>query len=104
MSRHYYDLMQLLESRFGEEALADRQLYMDIVAHREAYYHVHYIDYGLLQPENLSFLPPISELLEAYRTDYEAMRQVYVYGDAPDFEKLMQTMENLQKRIRETRG
>lgn len=104
MSRHYYDLMQLLESRFGEDALADRQLYSDIVAHREAYYHVHYIDYGQLQPENLSFLPPTSELWEAYRADYEAMRQVYVYGETPDFEKMMLAMEDLQKRIRGMRG
>jgi len=99
MSRHYYDLMQLLKTRFGEEALADKQLYQDVVAHREKYYHVHYVDYHLLQPDCISFLPP-EHLLDAYRADYETMRKVYVYGDVPTFDDLMAAMEKLQDRIR----
>jgi len=99
MSRHYYDLMQLVTSRFGEEALADKQLYQDIVAHREKYYHVHYVDYSLLQPECISFLPP-ENILNAYRADYETMKSVYVYGNVPTFDELMAAMKNLQDRIR----
>ena len=99
MSRHYYDLWQLMQTPFADEALNDIELYQEIIVHREAYYHVHYIDYSKLQPDVISFLPP-EELIQEYRNDYETMKSTYIYGDVPTFDELMRQMATLQERIR----
>lgn len=99
MSRHYYDLWQLMQTHFADEALNDRNLYQEIIVHREAYYHVHYIDYSKLQQDVISFLPP-EELMPEYRKDYETMKSIYIYGDVPTFDELMEQMITLQERIK----
>lgn len=99
MSRHYYDLWQLMQTPFADEALNDKSLYQDIIAHREAYYHVHYIDYSKLQPDVISFLPSEDLMLE-YRNDYETMKSTYIYGDVPTFDELIKAMTELLERIK----
>lgn len=90
-----------MNSTFAEEALSDIKLYDDIITHREAYYHVHYIDYNKLKRNNISFIPP-AEYIEAYRKDYETMIDSYIYGIYPSFDELMIGMNDLQEKIRMT--
>ena len=100
MTRHFYDMYKLAHTPFGEEALQDDALYRTIVAHRETYYHVHYVDYSRLLPENISFLPP-EALLKDYKADYQMMLSEYIYDPkAPAFEELMQFLQQLQERFR----
>ena len=99
ISRHYYDLWQLMQTSFADEALKDKMLYQEIIAHREAYYHVHYINYSKLQPDVISFLPP-EDLMPEYRNDYETMKSTYIYGNIPTFDELMKQMTILQERIK----
>lgn len=100
MTRHFYDMYKLAHTPFVDEALKDDALYRRIVAHREAYYHVHYVDYSRLLPENISFLPP-EALLKDYKADYQMMLSEYIYDlKAPTFEELMQFLQQLQDRFR----
>ena len=100
MTRHFYDMYKLAHTPFGDEALADDALYRAIVAHRETYYHVHYVDYSRLLPENISFMPP-KALLKDYKADYQMMLSEYIYDPkAPTFEELMQFLQQLQERFR----
>ena len=100
MTRHFYDMYKLAHTPFVDEALKDDALYRRIVAHREAYYHVHYVDYSRLLPENISFLPP-ETLLKDYKADYQMMLSEYIYDpEAPTFEQLMQFLQQLQGRFR----
>ena len=99
MTRHFYDMYKLAHTPFGEEALQDNALYRRIVEHREAYYHVHYVDYSRLLPENISFLPP-DELLKGYKEDYLMMLSEYIHDPAaPSFEELIQFLAELQERF-----
>ena len=100
MTRHFYDMYKLAQTPFVDEALQDVALYHRIVEHRETYYHVHYVDYSRLLPENISFLPP-EPLLQDYKTDYQMMLQEYIYDPAaPSFEDLMLFLKELQERFR----
>jgi len=100
MTRHFYDMYKLAHTSFVDEALNDVDLYHRIVAHRETYYHVHYVDYTRLLPTNISFLPPES-LLQDYKEDYQMMLSEYIYDPAaPSFEELMQFIKELQERFR----
>lgn len=99
MSRHLYDLWQLMQTPFAEQALANKELYQRIVAHRKAFHHIHYVDYSLLQPDKLRFLPPTQEWMDAYRADYEFMRTDYIYGEAPSFDEIIHTLEDIYRHL-----
>lgn len=99
MSRHLYDLDKLMDSQYGLEALADRSLYDTIVEHRRTYYALKYVNYDLHDPATISFLVPEAQR-EAWMTDYANMRRFFIYGKSPEFEVLMQRMEELQARVR----
>lgn len=101
MSRHYYDIWQMMDSPFAEEAISNTALYDDIIAHREAYYHVHYIDYSKLKRDVISFLPP-KDYMDAYRKDYDTMIDSYIYGSYPPFDELMAKMKSLEDKIHQT--
>ena len=99
MSRHLYDLDKLMDSQYGREALADRSLYDAIVEHRRIYYALKYVNYDLHGPATISFLIP-EEQREAWMNDYVNMRRFFIYGKSPEFDALMQRMEELQARVR----
>ena len=100
MTRHFYDMYKLAHTPFADEALQDEEIYHRIVAHREAYYHVHYVDYSRLLPQLISFLPP-QTLMSDYKADYQMMLQEYIHDPAaPSFEELMRFLSELQERFR----
>ena len=99
MSRHLYDLHQLMDTKYGYEALKDTGLYEEIVKHREAYYSLKYVDYGRHAPEQIDFVPPASQR-ENWSRDYDNMLLSFIYGEAPDFTTLLKRMEELRERFR----
>lgn len=101
MSRHLYDLERLMDTGYGKAALADDALYNAIIEHRRTYYALKYVDYDRHARETISFLPP-DELLEDWRKDYADMQAYFIYGDALDFNALIERMRELQARINHT--
>ncbi|MBR4913009.1 MAG: nucleotidyl transferase AbiEii/AbiGii toxin family protein [Bacteroidales bacterium] len=99
MSRHLYDLHQLMDTKYGYEALKDTGLYEEIVKHREAYYSLKYVDYERHAPERIDFVPPASQR-ENWSRDYDNMLLSFIYGEAPDFTTLLKRMEELRERFR----
>lgn len=100
MSRHLYDLEKLMDTIYGKEALADSQLYTEIVKHRYIYYADKKINYQLHHPTTISFLPK-SELLKEWMNDYNEMKSSFIYGNALSFEQLIKRMQELQSRFQE---
>ena len=101
MSRHLYDLERLMDTPYGREALADKDLYNAIVEHRKIYYDLKYVDYGLHAPDKIDFLPPTSEI-EHWKADYAEMQRHFIFGSALSFDDLMKRMEELRDRFRKT--
>ena len=99
MTRHFYDLEKLMQTSYGEMALKDVALYHEIVEHRRKFYHVGYVDYDKELPVNIQIVPN-EELMPAYETDYNEMKESFIYGQSLEFEELMQKMTELQERMR----
>ena len=99
MSRHLYDLEKLMDTKYGKEALSNRELYNAIVEHRKTYYALKYVNYNLHSPSTINFTIPESSM-EAWQDDYADMRQFFIYGNSLEFGALVQRMRELQERVR----
>lgn len=100
MTRHFYDLEKLMQTQYAEMALKDSLLYHEIVNHRRKFYHVGYVDYDKELPANIQFIPS-EELMSAYESDYNEMKESFIYGQSLAFPDLMKRMEILQRRFRD---
>jgi hypothetical protein len=99
MTRHFYDLEKLMHTEYAAKALSDTVLYKTIIAHREKFYHVRYVDYAKELPDAITILPP-TELLPSYELDYIDMQKSFIYADSLPFDELMLRIAELQTRFR----
>lgn len=91
-SRHFYDIVQLMETDFAQAALDDMDLYTALVEHRRYYARLRDVNYDKLHSGTLRFVPPI-ELMEVYQNDYEKMQRAMIYGTTYPFETLMRKIK-----------
>ncbi len=99
MTRHFYDLEKLMHTPYAEIALNDLALYHEIVEHRRKFYHVGYVDYDKELPANIQIVPS-EELLSAYETDYNEMKESFIYGQSLTFADMMKRIRALQELFR----
>ena len=98
MSRHLYDIYQILKSDFGERALKDKELFKHICQHRERYTPIKNINYQELSIDNINFLPP-DKLIDLYRKDYDEMISTMIYGDRVDFDTMIDELKKFYRTI-----
>jgi len=98
LSRHLYDLEKLMVTDFADKALNDKELYQHIVDHRKTLTAIRGIDYANHAPAKIRIIPP-DEILSAWKKDYEIMQENMIYGKSLSFDKLMEQIASLQKRI-----
>lgn len=98
MTRHLYDIARLMDTDFLEAALADRELYNTIVAHREMLTKVSWVDYDKHHPKHIQFIPP-KAALDDWKKDYAAMQESMFYGESLPFDELLEKLKGLQERI-----
>ncbi len=96
MSRHFYDIGQMLDSEFGENALKNKELFHCIVTHRKVLTPTKSTNYEMLTLQNLNVIPP-SKLLASYRADYKEMQNSMIYGESLDFEVLLEKIKHKLK-------
>lgn len=99
LSRHLYDLHRLMDTNHGKAAIADKALFRTIVAHREKYNTIRGITYDRHNYKEIDFVPP-DTVLDYWRGDYNTMLQTMIYGEAPDFDQLIERMKVLRNRFR----
>ena len=94
VSRHYYDLHQLLASDIGQRALRDRELGTDCVAHARMFFNRPAFDLAMATPPTFS-LRPEGRMLDDLRRDYRAMSGM-IFGEAPPFEEIVDDIVKLE--------
>lgn len=99
MSRHFYDLVMIMDNSIGKDALTDHDLYEHLIIHRQDYMRASWVNYQSLNHATIYFLPP-AEVLELYRQDYEIMQQQMIYEQAMSFDDVIQQLKILQGRFR----
>ena len=99
MSRHMYDIGQMLKTPIAERAINDVDLYRQIVEHRRTFIGLRGFDYDTLYPATLNIIPPASAIKQ-WKADYENMRLHMIYGESVSFDELIDGLHGLQERIK----
>ena len=98
-SRHLYDLYVMMDKDFAKGAIVDDVLWESIRHHREIYTSVRDVDYTPDVRKRLQLVPR-KDILDAWKDDYEAMKESMIYGSKPSFEELLEAMSKLQEMFR----
>jgi hypothetical protein len=94
ISRHYYDLHQLMLSETGKHALANPALGTDCVAHARMFFNRPDFDLASAQPPSFVLVPE-GDMYGDLRRDYAAMSGM-IFGDAPRFDDVIESIAELQ--------
>ena len=98
MSRHLYDICQIMNTPIAEEALNDKDLYLSVMNHRRIFIGLRGFDYSTLLPQALSIVPP-ADIQDLWRQDYRDMQESMIYGESPSFDQLIEKLSVLNTRI-----
>lgn len=93
LSRHLYDVFQLINRGYAENAIKDKELYETIVVHRRSFFRVGGVDYNQHQPQTINPVP-IPKFIKAWEADYKTMQEQMIYGDSPSFEKMINVIQD----------
>lgn len=99
MSRHMYDLGQMLKTPIADAAIHNEQLYQQVVEHRRIFIGLRDFDYDELYPATLNIIPPV-KVIDQWRSDYENMRRYMIYGESVSFEELVDNLRGLNERVK----
>ncbi len=91
-------LVRLMDTEHGIATLQDKELYNNIVAHREKFNPLRGLDYGRPTPDKIKIIPP-DTVIKEYERDYSEMTKFMIYGEALKFEDFMKKIIELQNRI-----
>src|SRR3989338_8409995 len=89
MSRHFYDIVQILNTEFGKSALANTKLFESIIAHRKALTPMKTTNYDALSLKTLRIIPPDDHLTN-YKSDYKEMQGSMIHGESREFDELLE--------------
>ena len=98
MSRHLYDICQIVNTPIAEEALNDKDLYLSVIEHRRVFIGLRGFDYSTLLPQTLNVVPP-ADIQSLWRQDYRDMQESMIYGDSPLFDQLIEKLTVLNAHI-----
>lgn len=99
MSRHMYDIGQMLKTPIAESAINNADLYRQVVEHRRMFIGLRGFDYDTLYPATLNIVPPVS-IAEQWKADYENMRMHMIYGESVPFDELVGNLKELNDRVK----
>ena len=97
VSRHYYDLHQLVAASVGAAAITETALGADCVAHPRMFFNRPDFDLASAGPGSF-VLAPHDAMIEQLRVDYRAM-QGMIFGDPPQFEAVLDSIGALETRL-----
>lgn len=99
VSRHYYDVYQLLKSGTGKVALANPELGRDCVRHARMFFNSP--DLGLTTADPGTFaLTPTEPMIADLRRDYTAMSGM-IFGAVPSFDAVLESIKEVETQLNE---
>ncbi len=94
VSRHYYDVYQLLTSGTGKAALADPELGRDCVRHARMFFNSPDLSLATASPGTFA-LVPAEPMIADLRRDYTAMSGM-IFGDVPAFDAVLESIKEFE--------
>lgn len=97
VSRHYYDLHQMMTSQMAGGAIADLALGEDCVRHSRLFFNRPENDLDSAKSGTFALMP-VGEMYDRLLVDYRAM-SVMIFGEAPSFETVSSSIAQLEARL-----
>lgn len=97
MSRHYYDMAQLIGHEAKKRALGKLDLLTQVAHHKSVFFKSAWANYDEAKPGSLRLVPN-ANLAAALRKDFAGMREMII-GDAPKFNEILATIEAFETEI-----
>jgi predicted nucleotidyltransferase component of viral defense system len=97
-SRHLYDLEKLMDTKFAQDALENIDLFYTIVEHRKILTPIRGINYENHIFAKINPIPP-NEIMDDWAKDYREMQQSMLYDLSLPFDKLIERIFELKKRV-----
>jgi predicted nucleotidyltransferase component of viral defense system len=97
MSRHLYDLVQIMDTPIAAEALTNKELYNSVVEHRRVFVGLKGFDYDTLAPQSINIVPPANSI-DQWEEDYQKMKSM-IYGDYPSFNSMINKIKQLNELV-----
>ncbi len=97
ISRHYYDLYQLLQSEIGRAAMANLALGLDCVSHARIFFNRPDFDLGSAHSPTFALCPE-GGMIDDLRQDYRAM-SVMIFGEPPPFDAIVEAIVALEQTL-----
>jgi len=95
-SRHWYDLANLSDHAIGQRALADRDLFESVVAHKKWAFRDQKAKYDRCLNGGLRLMPDNEAMQRAIEADFEAMVSARMfYENPPPFSEIADRLERL---------
>lgn len=98
LSRHLYDVEMLTRKGYLDIAVKEKELYNEIIDHRQIYTKISGINYNLHQPKTLNPLPP-KAIMNSWKNDYQKMQEEMINGDSLSFDDLIDRIAEIKNRI-----
>lgn len=98
MSRHLYDIDQMLDTGIADSAIADEILYQQVVEHRRKFIGLKGFDYSTLDKSTICFVPQ-GEARHKWTEDYKNTRMSMILGETRTFEQVMARLEDFNRKV-----
>lgn len=98
LSRHLYDIAQIMDSDYGANALSTPELYCEIVNHRSRLTRINGMDYARHAPQFIDPIPP-QNMMRFWEADYKIMQEQMIYGESLPFGELIGKLRVLKENI-----
>jgi hypothetical protein len=98
LSRHLYDIEKISQTQYFQKALAGKELYKTIVAHRDRFSHLGGIDYTRHEPQFINIIPPES-IFSLWEKDYAEMSESMIFGKKLSFNELIDKIKQVNDKI-----
>lgn len=75
--------------------MSDTDFINGVIDHRKSYSRLRHFDYDTLKIGKIALLPS-KKILDDLRADYREMSREMMYGDVPDFDRIISTVLEIQ--------
>jgi hypothetical protein len=100
MSRHYYDLLCLINKGVAAEASQDQGLFERVAAHRQRFFRYSWMDYTTLKKGTVR-LAPLPQQEAEWRGDYAAMSREMFSAEPPSFDEVLRIVKDFEAEFNE---
>lgn len=98
LTRHLYDLDKIMNSEYGEKAIADDELFKTIVHHRKTVTPLRGVDYSNHIKGRLRILPP-PEIIKKWEADYKTMQENMIVDESLKWDDLLEKIKEIEDRL-----